>query len=1009
MRSTSITARRGTLARVFTALVAGLPLLFLPGCDSPACVFGGNCSGTGGGGIGANPATIPTDGTWIDSAAPRVTNLFPTGTTVDTKSPVVVVFSESMAPTNLNVAFELVAEGAASGAVPFGVNALVAEGRVLVLVPLTPLLLNTNYTVRYRQNVNFQDLTGQVIVQPADRVVGTFSTGAADATAPSLLFSWPTDTSTDQSATGEIVTVFSRPMDAASVVDASFVVTVNSAAPTFDPVATPLTVNNGLTTDTRVFRYRSVDNSGVPQAFANSAQVRVSLSPTGTTIRDTSSPPVVLPPTIVNYRVAAFGPPSAAAITSNPTDAVGIDQLSGPANLAVLLTTPDGASGDQVLVTLFGTKLQTDPNPPLIALDRAIALEAPFTTFTLTAADLNIASSTAPLVARFADGALGVAVQMKRGTKLSPVRMLDVDLATSGVQSPVLDTVAPTLTGLGTSGTVVASYRSDLRDLVIAGRASETLRSVLVETPSSGDNDVDGDGFPPVAGAHRSGLFVAGPVNVGLVATTVPYTVTIFDRALNSGGSVTGSFRQLGAVGPGATPLGTDIAVEVFDAVTLSPISGATVFAHEDVGGTITSLESSLTDVAGNALVTSSVFGDTLITVFASGYDLITVEGVLSDRLSLPLRPIGLANAGTDGLVATTQTTFNLFTKSLADSRAPTGSDRLANVAACSFDNTQSRFECPFGPTTILARETGAQSAFGVQVPANLFLYSALTFLHGFELALPVPPVNPGATQTNEITVPALLSDPSTSAEERAIDGPPLVLSTANYPTQSGGPRVTIEGRGAGVHGTVVVGQGVAFDLAPPSTNWGVRAAYPGAVDGIQDVPTDQLGRYVKSRAVEADLMVGVELVDPDGNRGASRPRLSTNPIAVTPPASALLDATTPIALNAGNEALDLQFGDVLADALSEPGLYRVTVTDAAGRNWTVYHADIDDASGPSVVVHLPLVGTGTTLPLAAGDLDVRVTAYAWPTLDYANLLWTDLEREFELRSISKAQTVTPP
>lgn len=1005
MLSTSITTRRGV--RACFALLAALPALFLPACDSPACIFGGNCDGTAGGGIGANAATFPTDGVWIDPADPTVTSVFPTGTAVDTRSAVVVVFSESMSPTNLNIAFELVADGAASGAVPFGVNALLGEGRLLVLVPLTPLLPSTDYTLRYRQGASFQDLTGQVITQPADRVVATFSTGATDPTLPTLLTTWPPDNATDQSSTGEIVAVFSRPMNAASVADASFVVTVNGSAPAFDPVAQPLTINNGLTTDTRVFRYRSVNGAGTPQAFAASAQVQVSLSPTGHAITDSSAN--ALAATTFDYRVAAFAPPTTAAITSVPTDAIGIDQLTGPANLALQLATPDGQSGDQVIVTFFGTKVQTDPNPPLIALQRTVSLEAPFTTFTLTASDLDLVGSTSPLSARVADGDIAFAIQLKRGTKLSPVRVLDVDPLESGVQHAVLDTVAPTLTGLGTSGTTVGTFRSDLRDLVIVGRANEALRSVLVETPSDGDNDVNGDGVPPVAGANAAGLFVAGPVDLGLTAAAVPYTVTIFDRALNSGGSVTGTFRQLGASGPGSTPLGTDIAVEVFDEVTLAPISGATVFAHEDVGGAVTELGSGLTDASGAAAVTSSVFGDTLVTVFAAGYDLITVEGVVSDRLSLPLRPSSLSNAGAGGLVTTTESTFNLFTKSVADTRFPSDAERLANVAACSFDNTQSRFECPFGPAVILPRAIGAQSLFGVQVPASLFLYSPLTFLHGFELALPVGGVAPGATGTTELALPFLLSDPDTDPEERAIDGPPLALSTANYPSLSGVPRVTIESIAAGVRGTAIVGQGVAFDLAPPSTNWGVRAAYPGAVDGIQDVPTDQLGRYVKSRTIAADLMVRVELVDTDGNRGASRPRFSTSPITVAPPAPALLDAGTPIALNASGAALDVAFVDVLADALSEPGLYRATFTDTAGRRWTVIRPDIDDASGPNVVVHLPLIGTGTTLPLAAGDLDCQVEAFAWPTLDVGNLLWTDLEREFELRSVTQVQTVTPP
>jgi hypothetical protein len=34
---------------------------------------------------------------------------------------------------------------------------------------------------------------------------------------------------------------------------------------------------------------------------------------------------------------------------------------------------------------------------------------------------------------------------------------------------------------------------------------------------------------------------------------------------------------------------------------------------------------------------------------------------------------------------------------------------------------------------------------------------------------------------------------------------------------------------------------------------------------------------------------------------------------------------------------------------------------------------------------------------------------FAWPALDPANFLWTDVEREFDLFSHSKLLTVTPP
>jgi len=1006
----SVSVRAGP-ARVASALLvaalAGLTLL--PGCDNPACIFGGDCDGSGSDGVGANPATIPTDGTWIVPDAPEIVKLVPTGTDVDRNSPLVVIFSESMSPQNLNIAFELVAEGAAGGSLPFAVTSLIGEGRVLVLVPLTPLIPATTFTLRFREGVNFQDLTGQVVGQPSDRVVGSFTTAAADAAAPRLLLGWPEDQSDDQSATGEILAIFSRPIAANSVVDASFIVTVNGVAPANDPVAQPLVANGGLTTDTRVYRYRSVDPSGVPVPFANDGNLNIELSPNSNQIRDTGGN--VLATTEFEFQVASFQAPAAATLTSNPTDAIGINQLDGPADLALQVGLPDGQNGDQLLVTIFGTRIQTEPNPPLIALQRTLDVDAPFTTFTLTAGDLDLVATASPLAARVADGAVGFAVQLKRGARLSPVRMLDIDPAASGVQSPVLDTVAPTLTGLGTSGTAVGTFRSDLRDLAIVGRASEPLRSVLVQTIGQGDNDFNSDGVPPVAGAHRSGLFVAAPVTLGLLAAqqSVAYDVTIFDRALNSGGTTSGAFRQLGASGPGAPLVLGPLLLEVYDETTLQPISGAVVFTHEDDTGTVTFVDTGTTDPAGELAIGAGVLGDTILTVFATGYDIFTFDGVPTDRLSVGLRPTALSDGGVDGQVVTDETSLNLFTKGVADSRTLPSADRISSVSACTFDQTASRFECPFGPTTVRAREIGAQSTLAVQVPTSLFLYSPLTFLHGFALALPLPEVAPGDSEGSELEVSFLLSAADTDPEERAVDGPPLLLSTTNYPTMVGSPRVTVEAVAAGVRGTAVVGQGVAFDLAPPSTNWAARAAYAGAADGIQDVVGDALGRLVQSRTLGSDLMVRLELVDQDGHRAGARPRFSSGPVSETPPAPPLLDPVTPIALNVSGEALDVTFADTLPDSLGMPGIYRVSLTDTAGRVWHVWKRDRSDLDGPNNVVHLPLIGPGLTLPVSAGDLETTVSVFAWAGLDISNLLWSDVEREFHLYAHTAPAPLTPP
>ena len=124
-------------------------------------------------------------------------------------------------------------------------------------------------------------------------------------------------------------------------------------------------------------------------------------------------------------------------------------------------------------------------------------------------------------------------------------------------------------------------------------------------------------------------------------------------------------------------------------------------------------------------------------------------------------------------------------------------------------------------------------------------------------------------------------------------------------------------------------------------------------------------------------------------------------------PAPPALSAT-PATLDPGGIALDLSFADVFPDSLGLPGgLYRVTVVDGAGRAWTIWRLDQPDAAGPDAVVHLPFLGG--VFPLAAGDLSVRISAFAWVSFDPGLFLWSDVEREHELFSHLAATIVTPP
>lgn len=1000
MRRTQTSGLARTLVLTVALAFACLPLA---GCDNPSCAFGGSCIGGGGSGaLGSEPATFPATGETIRTAIPLIEDFQPDGAAVDRRTPIVIRFSESMSPGNLNIAFELVQDQ--FGAIPLQGAALLGDGHLLCLFPIAALTVSSTYTVRFREGIVVSDRTGQAVVVPADRIVGSFTVADADAMAPELVATWPPDLAEDVSATSEIVAVFSRPLDSGSVVDASWIVEVEGAAPASDPAPQPV-VLGGLVSDTRVWRWRSTDITGGFASLGTDATVELTLSPTTSAIQDTDGND--LPETSVSFQTAAFSAPLSASITSEPVDAIGIEDVTGPADLAIQVDFEDAQDGDRVAFYMFGSDPIVEENPPTIALVREVRLEAPFSSFTLTADEIDLVRTDSPLTGVFGDGRVTFAFLLRRGAAASPVTLLDVDTTTSGAQSPVLDLTAPTLVGLGAAGTSTTAYTSDLRDLVVVGRASEPLRAAFVTT-TLGDNEQRPGVPPPVAGAHASGLFVAAPVPLGIVdpgALPLSFSLTLYDAALNPSTITTADFTQVGVASGGlAGPFG-DLTIQVVHAVTHAPIPSAEVFVHEDAGGPLAFVASGVTDAEGFVTLPGALIGDTVVTATATGFGLVTFDGVPTDRLSLPLSPNGSATATVSGQVITTDPTLGLYARSVADTRVAPIGETLAVVNACVLDTTDQRYECPFGPVTIGANQIGAQTVFATLAPSNPFLFSPLAFLKSYRLALPLPLVAPTAAQTSTLSLDPTLDSPTLADEERAVDGPTVALTTVGYAVGTD-PRVRVEALSAGLRAPVTVGLGVAFDDGLPPDTWAVRCAYPGAADGIQDVPEDQLGRLVTDGTIDGDLFVRCEAVDPTGFRGGRRPRLSTNPttLAATLPADVVLVGPDP-----GLANLYVECVDVLPDALAQDGLYRIVLSDVTGRTWTVWRLDAPDAAGPNFVFRLPYVGAGNTLPLAAGNLAGRVSAFAWPTFDRESFLWTDVEREFDAFSHTASTTVTPP
>ena len=998
----------------FVALLIAASLFVLGGCDNPACIFSSEgCNGSGGGGsIGENPASVPEDGEWISVTEPTVLDFFPReGSLVDTRTPIVFVFSESMSPLNagseppddLSSAFEL--STTTGFPLPFSRAALVGDGRMLVLATPVPLAPSTTYSIVLKPGALVVDRTGQELRAPLTGVFGSFATPAVEPVAPSLVATWPQDEMTQQSGTSEIVTVFDRPMLESSVTTSSFAVTVGGNPPPFNPV--PDAVDLGAGADTRVFSWRSVDDR-TPVELGHGLDVTVTLSPLGNEIEDTEGEP--LDAQSFEFTTAAFSAPLSAEITSTPNDAIGIDDITGPADLAIEVALSGAQAGDFLVLTLFGGSPAVELDPPLNAIRREVALVAPFDSFTMTADEIDLVASTNPVEARLADGPVAFAFQVRRGSTLSPVRVLDVDPLEEGVQSPLLDTVAPHLVGLGTSGTALFVHRSDVRDVVLLGRASERLTKVLVAT-ALGDNEITPGVTPPVVGSEDGGAFIAAPIRLGVLPPAdlpLDFTMTLYDRAQNvamvqtSPTDAADGFRQLGASGPGTALPGGNVTVEVFDAASLAPIAGAEVWVHQERLGSVAAVNTVAvpTSSAGLATTAAAASGTTIVTVRNPQHDLFTFQGVPTSRLGVPLSPAGLQAGSVTGTVGPVDTgeagDMNTYARSVTDTRRLETGNVLFPVSNCSAGADPTSFECPFGPIPVRPSRFGAESAVTVRFPTSLAFYSALTFLKTGSLALPLPAVPAGGASTTNVPVPFLLDDGTIDPEELPIDAPAQMLSTAAWPTLDGAPVVTIEASTPGLSAAVTIGQGVAFDDSPPVGNWIVRAAYPGSADGVQDFAGDRLGGLVIEGTIDPDLFYGVSVKDPAGNRADARPRFSGLTGLLAPPAIPELSAN-PITPNPGGQALDLSFPDVLPDALSAPGrgFYRVRLTDAAGRSWTLYVPDPPDGAGGTVLLRLPELGG--VFPLAAGSVQIQISGWSHPGFDLSRFLWSDLAREHEV------------
>jgi len=991
-----------------------------------ACVFTTGCQGGGGGGSGGgiagDPATLPFGGETVLDAVPSLLEILPEGTSVNEFSPIVLTFSESMNVLTLAAAFEVIAvDDFGQGATLTMFTATAADGHVLVLLPPPTGYPLGTIVVRASDDPVATDVTGQRVALEPNEELLSFGVDGNSPTTPAVVTVYPPQGSDGQSDTPQLTVVFDRPVENVTVTDASFVVTVDGGQPTFDPLPQRITVNELGAPDPRVYTWRSLNAAGLPEPLGTDAVVQLTLSPAGSAILEDDSSDA-LPTTVRSFTTAPIATPGPPAIASDPPDAVGIANLTvGDANALAIDVPLVGASpGDELSVFVFGES-NTD-EPQTIAVRSAITLPGPgpITTvrFPFSAMQNDLVVSQSPLRARFVDGALAFAFRVERAGVVTPLRVLDVDLAAAGIQDAVLDTVRPTIEEVLQPGGGTSVFHTDLAEFALVGRASELVRRVEVT-----QDLLDNTASERVVGSTADGVFVAAPVSSGGAQTSGSYSATALDAALNRSDPVSGTYRILGRVGPTPFAPGDDVTVEVYDAGTHALLPDARVIVHSDQGdGTYPFFSFGTTGPTGSATVpTDAAAAGALVTVDLAGYDLFTFHGVPATRLSVPLQRSTVASASASGsVVSENPSVVALFNpaifpdkgKATADTRRVDGAAPTTALPPCvPFGGA---LVCPFGPTAIRARRLGVQTVLaGSFLLPNEGGFSASELLDVVELRIPAPATAPSSTDAGELQVPFLISNPLL-IDEFPSELPPVTffanlvsgIDLANLvgdATTTGVPFVTVEALVAGVPDPALVGLGLAYDQG--AQTWNVRSAFPGSV-----APT---GFHGENGSLETDLFLSTEIRDTAGNRAGMRPRVSRLPLLPAPnvltPASVPALVSPPSGGNSGPPPYDLVFSNTLGDVLGTPaGLYGADLRGSSGRGWHLWVVDPAAADG-DVVIRVPDPADGGGTGLADGTITITLHALGLPGFAPAAFDWARVTREVESFAHSRSLTYTQP
>lgn len=898
--------------------------------------------GGGGGENAAQLAVVPLDGRLVEGR-PRVEEAFPKGSGWPTTVPIVVLFNESILRDSVVPPSP---GGGTGGGIP-GVGSparvfLRAEGtqqalpasvgwlygdRAVVLSSTTALPRSTSFEVVVDPEV--RDVDGIRIGGTEPEVVATFRTDQAETIVDGRVVAvLPRDNARQVQRGADVVVVFDRPIDPASVTETTFRVEAGTV-PVEGDRDFPIEVAN--VPDPRFLRFRPDALLAPDLQHGVVLEETLKFGASGVLQIDGRVPFSV-------FTTLRPGPPTAVSLGSAVPGYPGKVNVANVSNVLVDVALDDSVpAGSRVRARIYGLDADTEAEEDLAFVEQfADVPQAGPTTVTVRfESRLGLPGNL-----RFEEGPLTIVASVETGAGSSGFSTTAEDVEPAlDVTAPVIDSFLPQVAGSSTD------IVTDQESIAVFGRASEQL----------GTAELTAGGITrAMHGSNDDGDFVMRPILLGQRSEPLPFTLSATDAAGNSIAiAVSGLILQRGVV-TGA--LGSELVVEVYDEATFQPVPGATVVVDPDLPQKpATGQRVATTGADGRATFTNPAAARHTVTVVAPGYDLTSVVDTPAGFVSLPVRPMDPALATADlsatlGFIPTAGQTGLLGCNEIADPlvlQMPTQGTPPNQVPA--FDVRPNR------PLVVNALT-------GVFPPLALPAFSGyacgMCGVDGLTPSPPAAPIEPGGSRS--LTLPIL---PSIGAAIGLASPYEIDFAAAGgLGALAGEPEVRVHGTLSGFGGAALFGAGMTTVVAGSRYSVNSSHALP-VVLALQDF--------------QPTLWVSTTARDGDGNVTRHRQLVSDPNLGLTFSTGAPLGVPTvqpPAGASLGAPAVTYE--DRLDPAVIPGGVGFVTlrVADSAGREWRLVRVDVDGVTGPETL-QLPDLSSAGVIGLAPGTWEVRADA----------------------------------